>query len=51
MTAEVAGSVDEWEVKVAEGQVTGVEEAETDRDLEAWGQDQGADQAYDNIAS
>lgn len=42
--------MDEWEVKAAEGRVMVVEETETDRDQEAWGQDRGAGPAYDNIA-
>ena len=43
-------SVDEWEVKGAEDQAMEVGEAETGRDQEARGQDQGLDPAYQNIA-
>ena len=50
VTAELVESVDEWEVKGAEGRVMEVEEAERGRDQEAWGQDRGLDLAYDNIA-
>ncbi len=50
VTAELVESVDEWEVKGAEGQVMEVEEAETGRDQEAEGQDRGPGLAYENIA-
>ncbi len=43
-------SVDEREVKEAEDQVMEVGEAETGRDQEAGGQDQGLDPAYQDIA-
>lgn len=42
--------MDEWEVREAEDRGMEVEEAEMDRDQEAWGQDQGADPAYHTIA-
>jgi hypothetical protein len=50
VTAELVESADEWEEKGVEGQVMEVEEAETGRDQEAWGQDLGPGLAYDNIA-